>query len=86
MRLVVKDEFLLELCKSGGSRLAPSSPDVANGPAAAKVHCRLCDAFLCAGSSLKRQGSTIVCVGAQFELLVKPSKIAGGKKLSRLVR
>ena len=86
MRLVVKDDLLIALCKSGGSRLAPSNPDVAYGPVAAKVHCRFCDAFLCTGSSLKRQGSTIVCVGAQFELLVKPSKIAGGKKLSRLVR
>ena len=65
--------------------MAPPSPGVASGPVAARVHCRFCNAFLCAGSSLKSQGTTIVCADAEFERLVKPPKIVGGKRNIRIL-
>lgn len=56
----------------------PIPTDSSKTKAAKAIHCRFCDTYLCSGSSLRTQGTTIVCVDSKFEELVKPPKSAGG--------
>jgi hypothetical protein len=55
-----------------------------NQPAAKTIHCRFCDTYLCKGSQLRLQGTTIVCADSAFEHLVKPPKTVGCKYNIRL--
>jgi hypothetical protein len=43
------------------------------------IHCRFCDTFICKGSQLRLQGTSVVCTDQSFEDLVKPPKTVGGK-------
>jgi hypothetical protein len=74
-----QDELIKELCNNDTQQTTASSSQ-SNQQAAKSVHCRFCDTFLCKGSSLRLQGTTVVCVGPAFEQLVKPPKTAGGNK------
>ena len=47
-------------------------------PSAKEIRCRFCDKLLCKGSSLRRQGTTVVCKDPAFERLVNPPKTNGG--------
>jgi hypothetical protein len=44
-----------------------------------QILCRKCDRFICQASSLKRQGSTIICKDTKFPELVKPAHTIGGR-------
>jgi len=73
-----QDELIKELCKNDAQPTASSSSH-SNQETAKRIHCRFCDTYLCKGSSLRLQGTTVVCVDSAFEQLVKPPKSAGAK-------
>lgn len=51
----------------------PTSPIFPTKKSSAKnIHCRYCNEYLCAGTNLRLQGSTVVCVDPYFESHVKP--------------
>ncbi|CAF2758274.1 unnamed protein product [Rotaria sp. Silwood2] len=56
------------------SKLSQSNQDTAK-----EIRCRFCDTHLCKGSSLRLQGTTVICVDPAFELLVKPPKTVAEK-------
>lgn len=58
----------------------PTTPELAtfHADTAKEIRCRYCDKPLCKGSSLRRQGTTVVCFDSLFEQLVKPPKSTGG--------
>ena len=45
---------------------------------AQEIRCRYCDMYLCEGSKLRRQGTTVVCSDPAFEQLVRPQQSPGG--------
>ncbi|CAF1036493.1 unnamed protein product [Adineta steineri] len=73
-----QDDLIKELCKSDSQSGAINSSQNHQKPAK-EIRCRFCDTYLCKGSSLRLQGSTIVCVDSEFERLVNPSNSAGEK-------
>ncbi|CAF0876492.1 unnamed protein product [Adineta steineri] len=73
-----QEDLIKELCKSDSQSGATNSSQNYQKPAK-EIHCRFCDTYLCKGSSLRLQGSTIVCVDSEFERLVNPRNSAGEK-------
>ena len=61
---------------------SPITTSPSNAQTAQTIKCRYCDQFLCEGSRLRLQGTTIVCADAAFEKLINPPKTAGGKSSS----
>ncbi|CAF3376015.1 unnamed protein product [Rotaria socialis] len=78
--LVQKEQTdLLKNLSTNGPQPTALGASQPNKETAKTIHCRFCDTFLCRGSSLRLQGTTIVCLDPAFEKLVNPPKSAGEK-------
>ncbi|CAF1411589.1 unnamed protein product [Rotaria sp. Silwood1] len=79
-KLVIKeqDELIEDLFKNDMQQ-TPSKLSLSNQETAKEIHCRFCDIYLCKGSSLRLQGTTVICVDPTFEQFVKPPKALAEK-------
>ncbi|CAF1045185.1 unnamed protein product [Rotaria sordida] len=67
-----QDDLLKNNTQQTTSKFSQSNQETAK-----EIHCRFCDTYLCKGSSLRLQGTTVICVDPTFEQRVKPPKSLG---------
>ncbi|UJR31193.1 hypothetical protein I4U23_018699 [Adineta vaga] len=73
-------EIIEELCKNDTqSPITPDNKSQNNQATAREIRCRFCDKYLCNGSSLRYQGTTVICKDPAFEQLVNLPKSPGAK-------